>query len=340
MASKETIGAVVIPLLIQCIKSRGVTPAEIELQTGIGRETLNDPDIRIPIDQHLKLWEFACEVTGDPSLPINLREEYGNARIHFVNTLATNSSNALEGVNNWKRYGKIVSEAIQIDLSEEGDIFKIMYSISNPYHLNPWMSEHAFFQVVKFCIDLIDEEFIPLEVTFRHSCTSSVDTYEKFFRAPVKFDQPENAIIVNKDDLKKPILGSNPHLQKILKQQADQELEKMKGGDSVVYEVKQMIGRQLATGELDIESVAEALNMSRTTLYRKLKAESTSYNELLTDIRKEFVKVYMRNGMNISQMSFLLGYSTASNFMIAFKRWFGETPGSYRHSVIGLRAAD
>ena len=338
MDSKATIGAVIIPILIECIKAKGVTPADIEQRTGIRQKTQNDPDIRIPLGQHVKLWEFACEIMGDPALAIHLREEYGNVRIHFVNILATNSTNALEALRHWKRYGKIVSEAIQIDLRNEGDLRKLIYNVESPYQLNPWMPEHTFFQLFRFATDLIDKDFAPVEVTFRHRCSSNPKVYEEFFRAPVEFNQPENTFVFKEKDLNKPFVSINPHLQQILKKQADEELEKLVGDSSVVNEVKQKIMRQLSTGDLDIESVAEELNMSRTTLYRKLKAESSSYNSLLTDIRKEFADVYMRKGINISEIAFLLGYSTDSNFRIAFKRWFGESPGSYRHSIIGLQA--
>ena len=334
MVSRNTIGAVVIPILIECIKGEGVTPAEIEQKTGIRLETLDDLDIRIPVEQHIKLWKFACEVTADPALAIHIREAYGNVRIHFVNTLATNSKNALEALKNWQRYMGIVSEMIRIDIVDEGEHVKLIYNIASPQHLNPWMPEHTFSQAFYFGKVLIEEGFTPIAVTFQHACTSDIATYTAFFDAPVLFKQPENTFVCKKADLTKPFVGSNPHLQQILRKQADRELEKLTGDSSVVEQVKQMIMQQLSTGDLDIESVAEALNMSRTTLYRKLKAESSSYNGLLTDIRKEFAKEYMKNGMNISQMAFLLGYSTASNFMIAFNKWFGKTPGSYRHSII------
>ena len=335
MKSENTIGAAVIPILIECIKSRGISASGIAKRTGIPLALVDDMDIRIPVNQHLKLWKYACEVMNDASLAINLREAYGNTRVHFVNNLATNSRNALEAINSWKRYINIVSKAIRIEILDKGEHVTIAYSVESPYESNPWMPEHAFCQLVKFGRDLIAEDFKPVEVTFRHKCGAKPKTYEAFFHAPVCFEKPLNSFVFTKTDLEKPFKESNPHLQTILKKQADEELGKLADEGDIIRQVKQVITRQLSTGDLDIESVARELNMSRTTLYRKLKTESISYNEILTNLRKEFSAEYMKNGMNISQTAFLLGYSTASAFVIAFKRWFGKSPGLYRHSFIG-----
>ena len=330
MGSTHSIGAAVIPILIECIRAKGVSPLDIEERTGISRDIQDNVDIRIPIDRHIKLWQYACEVRQDPALPINIREEFGNTRIHFVNILATNSSTALEGLENWKRYARIVSEAIQAKIEEEGDRVKVIYGVAPPHEMNPWMPEHAFFQIVRFGRELMAQDFVPLEVWFRHGCRGSREKYEAFFGSTVKFDQPENAILCLKKDLLKPLLSSNPHLQLILEKQAEIELDRMAAEGSFVDQVKKMIAQRLSTGSLDIESVAESFNMSRTTLYRKLKAEATSYNSMLTEIRKEFAIEYIKGGMNVSQIAFLLGYSTASNFVNAFKHWFGKSPGAYR----------
>ena len=334
MPSIDTISAAVIPILIECIKAKGVSSLEIESRTGIAQKIQDHVDIRIPIDHHLKLWEFACEVKQDPMLAINLREEYGNTRIHFVNTLATNSPNALEAVESWKRYVRIVCEAIQIKIEDRGEAVTIFYSVASPYNMNPWMPEHAFFQLTQFGRQLINKDFSPISVSFKHKCLGTAAEYSEFFDSPVSFDQSQNEIVCDKEELGRPLTSSNPHLQLILKEQADKELEKLSNEGSVSSQVQQIITRQLSTGSLDIETVAEALNISRTTLFRRLKAESSSYNLILTSLRKEFATEYMKSGMNVSQMAFLLGYSTASNFVNAFKRWFGKSPGSYRHSFL------
>ncbi len=333
MASISMINAAVIPILIECLCSKGISPKEIENHTGISQSCLDDLDIKIPIDQHLRLWKYTCAITGDPSLAIHLREEYGNSRIHFVNSMAANSRNALEAIQNYRRYSRIVSDVINIEIVETSQLIEIHYQIAAPHNYNPWMPEHAFFQILKFGTELTGESYRPELVTFSHSCPTCLSDYEAVFQTTVKFDQSRNMFVSRREDMLRPFKHRNPHLQQVLKKQADLELAKLEKDQSFVDQVREIIIRQLPTGEMDNESVASGMKMSRTTLYRKLKAESFSYQMILTDIRKELATGYIQSGMTVSQIAFLLGYSNASNFVIAFKRWFGKSPGSYRSSM-------
>ncbi|HDY81386.1 MAG TPA: AraC family transcriptional regulator, partial [Halieaceae bacterium] len=35
-------------------------------------------------------------------------------------------------------------------------------------------------------------------------------------------------------------------------------------------------------------------------------------------------------GLSITQISFLLGFTATSSFQVAFKRWYEQSPGDYR----------
>lgn len=71
--------------------------------------------------------------------------------------------------------------------------------------------------------------------------------------------------------------------------------------------------------------------MSIRSLQAKLNEEGTSYNELVTGVRKEMAAAYLRQmDYSISEIGYLLHYSEPSAFHNAFKNWMGITPGQYR----------
>src|SRR5207248_5367579 len=83
----------------------------------------------------------------------------------------------------------------------------------------------------------------------------------------------------------------------------------------------------LQTGEAKIETIARKLGLSRQTLFRKLKAESVTFEQVLDELRHKLAGEYL-DGKNISvnETAYLLGFSDAAAFSRAFKRWTGASP--------------
>jgi len=85
-----------------------------------------------------------------------------------------------------------------------------------------------------------------------------------------------------------------------------------------------------------LKLAAKKLNMSRHTLYRKLKKEGVSFQSLVEQVRREEAEVHLKdNKISISELAYLLGFSELSAFSRAFKRWTGESPAQYRDRAKG-----
>ena len=80
-----------------------------------------------------------------------------------------------------------------------------------------------------------------------------------------------------------------------------------------------------------VEEVASEMHMSSRTLKRKLQQLGTSYQKLLDDLRKGLAVEYLtQSGRSVDDIALALGYSDASNFARAFRRWTGKSPSDYR----------
>jgi AraC-like DNA-binding protein len=88
---------------------------------------------------------------------------------------------------------------------------------------------------------------------------------------------------------------------------------------------------QLANGTPQLGVVASLLNITERQLQRKLKQQGTGFGELLDAVRLELALRYLQDSrMHMVDIALSLGFSDQSNFVKAFKRWQGETPGQYR----------
>ncbi len=70
--------------------------------------------------------------------------------------------------------------------------------------------------------------------------------------------------------------------------------------------------------------------MSARSVQRALRAEGTSYQLLLDDVRRELALRHLAvRGTSAAEVAFLTGFSEPSAFSRAFRRWTGSTPGEF-----------
>ena len=64
---------------------------------------------------------------------------------------------------------------------------------------------------------------------------------------------------------------------------------------------------------------------------RKLAAEDTTFRKLVEAVRQELAQSYLSDGsFSLTEITFLLGFSSPAAFSRAFKRWTGVTPQEFR----------
>ena len=96
-------------------------------------------------------------------------------------------------------------------------------------------------------------------------------------------------------------------------------------------EVEAVVEPLLAEGDANIDRVARELGLSRQTLYRRLKAEDVTFEQLLDELRHRLaLKLLRDDGMAVKQAAWRLGFSDPAAFSRAFKRWTGSAPSFAR----------
>ncbi len=94
-------------------------------------------------------------------------------------------------------------------------------------------------------------------------------------------------------------------------------------------EVETRIETLLERGEARIERVAGDMGLSRQTLYRRLKDEGVTFEDLLDKLRHRLALRYLRQErMSVKAASYRLGFSDPAAFSRAFKRWTGASPSA------------
>jgi DNA-binding response OmpR family regulator len=97
--------------------------------------------------------------------------------------------------------------------------------------------------------------------------------------------------------------------------------------------------QHMEDADLNVEKLASYMNMSRITLYRKIKAVSDlTPVELINVVRLKRAAELLADGRyKIYEVANMTGFSTQSNFTMNFLRQFDMTPTEYIHSKQGKK---
>ena len=117
-----------------------------------------------------------------------------------------------------------------------------------------------------------------------------------------------------------------------LKQDDKVEKVEVKGYDEELMErIMKVVNENLSDSDFNVEKMCDEVGVSRTQLHRKLK-EMTGVptSEFLRNIRlNEAARLIKEHKINITQVSYMVGFANNSHFSTAFKKYFGMSPTEY-----------
>ena len=118
----------------------------------------------------------------------------------------------------------------------------------------------------------------------------------------------------------------------VLKQDDKVEKIEVKGNDEELMErIMKVVNENMGDSDFNVEKMCDEVGVSRTQLHRKLK-EMTGVptSEFLRNIRLNEAARLIREGkINITQVSYMVGFANNSHFSTAFKKYFGMSPTEY-----------
>ncbi|GEO13789.1 AraC family transcriptional regulator [Microvirga aerophila] len=176
---------------------------------------------------------------------------------------------------------------------------------------------------------LCGSEWAPTEVLLPRAGSVDQTPYRRHFRAPVRFDQESASIVFPAQDLKLRVAGADPMMRAMLEERIGQLMGA--GNSQFSDDIRRLLRTQLTGNHCSADGIAHLLAMHRRTLSRRLKDTGAGYRAIANEIRFEFARQLLADThVPLAQIAAALGYSEASAFTRAFRRWSGQTPTAWR----------
>lgn len=333
-APRET--TVSLRYVIPFIRVTGADPGSIDLlaREGIGLADFANPDTRIRHRISIELLERGLIKTGDPRLGLRAGESIQPGDLDALEYAARSCSTLRESILCTSRYIYLMHTGQEAELIEQGDDAIWQLRITDDVAQPPAANDFALAAACVYARHYTGARGRLREVHFRHLEPTDMAEYQRIFdpEATFRFGMRHNAVVFPRADLDAPMSLAHAALQTAFELRLSAQLERLRQSEGLTGRVRQLIARDLRSGDVSMAKVARALGMSIPTLRRRLGEEGVTHSGLLDDVRRELAASYLaERSLAISEVAFLLGFSHVTAFYKAFRRWYdGRTPAEFR----------
>lgn len=301
-------------------------------ESGIDLGNMSAPGARLPDSMLDKIFQEMIHHTGDDCVGLAVGEHVRPTTFHALGYAWLASSTLRGAFRRLVRFDSIVSTGEHIEMSDENKhcvlTLHSVFDQEAPHF--PHGVDAYFTAILKLCRLVTDRNIKPSRVRLKHSDRGRAADYVAAFDAPVEFAAKDNQMFFQRTLVDSPLRGRNTELALASDRMAER-YQQTQDSEMVASAVRDQLLRLLPTGTATQQRVADQLHRSTSALQRQLRAEDTSFREILNETRKSLAIDYIRDGKySLAEVAFLIGYSDQSNFSRAFRRWTGSSPANQR----------
>lgn len=307
-------------------------------ECGISQEVIADQESRIAAEKFSQLIEYCNKKLKRHDFSILVAEQFHPGMFHALGYAMMSSNTLQDALERIAHYKRVVSNTCKLINYEINDqfVFEMIiftYEATNRPVL-PLITVEVFLAtIIRFARELVSLDFAPDKICFAYPKPDYDVTYlEKFFNCDVEFNNSKTTIAFNLAQTQEKLLCGNPLITHSHEKMLDDFMARIDKND-LSHVIKNKIFELLPLGAPSQTDIAEYLGMSLRNLQRKLHDQGTSYKEILESTRKKLAMNYIaQQHLSLSEIGYLVGFSSVGNFNRAFKRWTNQTPGDYRQS--------
>lgn len=185
---------------------------------------------------------------------------------------------------------------------------------------------------VRFCGWLIGQHIDVTSAGCAGPQPEFMEGIRHFFPCPVNYDQAVNSVTFSARHLEAELIRSEADLAVFLRLAPFYlVIEPLASFLSITHRIREILGDDFRREMPSFEELTGLLNMSARTLRRRLEKEGTSYQRIKDNARRDVaISMLSHEGMTVSEVAEQVGFSDPSAFHRSFKKWTGQSPGSYR----------
>lgn len=180
--------------------------------------------------------------------------------------------------------------------------------------------------------ELLGASWTPVRVQLAYRRPTDSTAYQRAFRCPVRFNANVSGMIIANTQLRQALGSANPQLHRSLQG----AFAASAAGLTMAEQISHQLHPLLLAGEARSERIASRVGLHIRTLHRRLEAEGTHLQQLVTSSRQSLAFQLLANtNLPVSLIAQSLQYQDPNAFSRAFKTWTGSSPQQWRNASRG-----
>ncbi|MEH6568882.1 MAG: AraC family transcriptional regulator [Halioglobus sp.] len=336
MSKTKTSRAAVLRGFDELVSELGGDPVEVAAAAGLELAQFRDPDTLLPIDPLFQILTLSARATGCDHFGLELarRRDLSNY-LGILGDIGRSAATVGDALTELFSLMSIHSEATLWQLRREGEVGYVIFSLLDESGGSYKQVEQLVITIFWRFTDLLAQhQWHPTMVAFTFAKPKDFQVYRRVFDVPIVFDAEFCGVVFHSSDLDIELprhnKGQHDKLHAVARGIRDSKPRNLS------EEVRTLIRKNLELHLVGEEYLTQFFPYEKRTLQRKLKAQGTSYRELLHEVRIVMaMELLAASDMPVTRIAERLCYSDVANFTKAFSQHAGVPPTTWRTQIKG-----
>ncbi len=306
--------------------------AEARLQgTGLQPAQLSDPLARIAQPQKLAIFRNAKRLASRPDVGLRAGarqrlSDFGVFGYALVSS-KTFGEAVLLGIKHVRLAGPVLEKRFRID--GDSAVFEA-HGLLEVGEVLPLATEFWFASILRLTHCALEAPLPSHRLLLPYPRPGHAAAYERMFGCAVDFDAAVMEWHFDAAVLRAPCPNANPITAGLCAQFCERMLDSLPEESELLRRIRSACLN--SRGEFpNADAMASRLGLSVRTLHRRLAEHGQPYQHIVDDVRRSLALEFLRNtSLSVEEIAGRVGFSEASNFRKAFRKWTGHVPAHFR----------
>jgi AraC-like DNA-binding protein len=320
-------GATSIPSILAGL---GVAPERVLDRAAVTTELLADADGYLPFMTLTRLLHEGAVAAEHEEFGLLVGQAATEPFFGYLGLLVQNSDTVGNALANFVRYFHVHDMRGIPTLEISQDVVSLGYTVLEGRM--PGVAEvidatlaTSFALMRHICGD----GFELIEVALPRPRPRNVRAYNGFFGVPVRFGAEHALVTFSTRWLAEPVRDASPLIRRLV--EAHIEALGAERAGSFEVQLRRLLWTLVLAQKCSLKTVGQLFHLQPRTLNRRLEREEINFRALADQARHDVARHLLgETSLAITQVAAMLGYSEASAFSRAFRRWSGEAPTAWR----------
>jgi AraC-like DNA-binding protein len=336
--ASATIPIVLVRDLLSGVQAKGKPTAAHLADAGIAPELLEQNNSGITAAQYITLFRSLMDGLGDETLGF-LSHPLKRGSYALLGRSAISAITVASAMRRMARTFSILQNDLTLEIVRKDQLAGLAIRFNNSD-----VARQTFLHLLilrgfwRLLVWLAGDGWAIRHFDFAFEPPSYADNYNYALGAPVRFRQEQSAFWFDVSHLEDRVLKNEDALHTFMADAPSQIILPRKEREPMSVRVRgHFLQKQPAWPNLT--ATARALNMSPSTVQRRLASEGAAFLLLKDKLRRDIaIRGLQKSNISLAALAADLGFADSTSFQRAFKRWTGSAPATYRRNIAGRQS--